>query len=189
MTQAIFKKVQCTSPIGLHSITYKEWGDQDNLHVVICLHGITRVSDDFDILAQTLCKNYRIICPDIVGCGRSEYLRHSKYYTISQYVNDMLILLAQIKAKVIDWFGTSIGGLIGIVLCSLSHYPIRRLILNDIGPSIDLSALTHISNYISRDIRFNTFDEAAHYIRTISTHFGPHSDLEWHKLASDRCAM
>lgn len=185
MTQAVFKKVQCISPIGLHSMVYKEWGDPDNLHVLVCLHGMTRVSDDFDVLANSLCKSYRVICPDIVGCGRSEYLRDPKYYTILQYVNDIIILLARLDAKVIDWLGTSIGGLIGIILCSFSNHPIRRLILNDIGPAVNLSVLMQIRDHMNRDIRFDTFDEAAHYIRTISVHFGPHTNSEWYKLAAD----
>jgi pimeloyl-ACP methyl ester carboxylesterase len=185
MTQAVLKSVQCISPAGLHSMAYKEWGDPQNPNVLVCVHGVTRVGDDFDRVARELCDVYRVICPDVVGRGRSGRLRDPQYYVIPQYVSDMVTLLARADAETVDWFGTSMGGLIGMGLASLPDNPIRRLLLNDIGPSLNASALARIGEYIGQDIRFATFDEAAQYIRTISATFGPHTDEEWHKLAAD----
>ncbi|MBP0596887.1 alpha/beta hydrolase [Herbaspirillum sp. LeCh32-8] len=185
MTEAVVKTVQCISPAGLHTMAYKEWGDARNPNVLVCVHGVTRVSDDFDRMARELCDTYRVVCPDVVGRGRSGRLKNPQFYTVPQYVSDMVTLLARLDAEIVDWFGTSMGGLIGMGLASLPENPIRRLVLNDIGPSINGSALARIGEYIGQDVRFDTFEEAANYIRTISASFGTHSDEEWHKLAHD----
>ncbi|WP_343721882.1 alpha/beta hydrolase [Herbaspirillum seropedicae] len=185
MTEAVVKTVQCISPAGLHTMAYKEWGDARNPNVLVCVHGVTRVSDDFDRMARELCDTYRVICPDVVGRGRSGRLANPQFYTVPQYVSDMVTLLARLDAQIVDWFGTSMGGLIGMALASLSGNPIRRLVLNDIGPSINGAALARIGDYIGQDVRFDSFEEAAQYIRTISASFGQHSDEEWHKLAKD----
>ena len=189
MTQAQIKTVQCISPAGLHKMAYKEWGDSDNPKVLVCVHGLTRVSEDFDSLAQALCGTYRVICPDVAGRGRSDWLRNPQLYRIPQYVSDMVTLLARVLANTgqeqVDWFGTSMGGLIGIALASLPDSPIRKLLLNDIGPTLDPVALARIGDYVGQAVHFKTFDEAAKFIRDISATFGPHTDVEWHKLATD----
>ncbi|MFZ1181022.1 MAG: alpha/beta hydrolase [Herbaspirillum sp.] len=183
MTHAVLKTVQCISPAGLHSMAYKEWGDPRNPNVLVCVHGVTRVGDDFDVMARELAETYRVVCPDVVGRGRSGRLQDPQYYVIPQYVSDMVTLLARLDAGTVDWFGTSMGGLIGMSLASMPGNPVRRLILNDIGPSIDALALERIGKYIGQDIRFTTFGEAAQYIRAISATFGPHTDEEWRQLA------
>src|SRR4051794_6066977 len=119
MTQSQIKTVQCLSPAGLHSMAYQEWGDPHNPKVLVCVHGVTRVSDDFDSLARELCGIYRVVCPDIVGRGRSGRLRDPRYYQLPQYVSDMVTLLARLDVETVDWFGTSMGGLIGMGLASL----------------------------------------------------------------------
>lgn len=185
MTQARLKTVQCLSPAGLHVMAYKEWGDPRNPKVLVCVHGLTRVSDDFDNLARELCQDYRVVCPDVVGRGRSGRLRDPQHYQLPQYVSDMVTLLARLEAETVHWFGTSMGGLIGFGLASLPDNPIRKLILNDIGPALNAEAMTRIGNYIGQDVRFPTVDDAVRYIREISLPFGPHTDEEWRKLAMD----
>lgn len=185
MTQAQLKTVQCLSPAGLHQMAYQEWGDPANDRTLICVHGLTRVSNDFDALAQALANDYRIICPDVVGRGRSGHLRDPQYYRVPQYVSDMVTLIARLDVASVDWFGTSMGGVIGMALASLPDNPIRKLLLNDIGPSIDAEALARIGAYVGQEVRFATFDEAWQYVRAISQSFGPHSDEQWRKLAAD----
>ncbi|WP_038490344.1 alpha/beta fold hydrolase [Collimonas arenae] len=185
MTIATHKSVQCISPSGLHKMAYQEWGDPHNPNVLLCLHGVTRVSDDFDQLARAVCDTYRVVCPDIVGRGRSGWLRDPQYYVLPQYLNDVVTLLARLNAETVDLVGTSMGGLIGIGLASLPENPIRKLVLNDVGPSLNPDAMGRIGEYIGADMRFATFDEAAAYIRSISASFGPHTDAEWRKLAAD----
>ncbi|UVW27334.1 alpha/beta fold hydrolase [Massilia sp. H6] len=190
MSQARLKSVQCSSPAGLHRMAYKEWGDPANPRVLVCVHGVTRVADDFDQLAQALCGHYRVVCPDVVGRGRSQRLRDPAYYTVPQYVADMVTLVARVTQGDdgdggVHWFGTSMGGLIGMVLAALEDSPVRKLVINDIGPVLDQGAVQRIGEYIGQDIRFPDFDAGAAYVRTVSTSFGPHTDEEWFKLASD----
>lgn len=166
-------------------MAYKEWGDPHNPNVLLCVHGVTRVSDDFDLLARSLADTYRVVCPDVVGRGRSGRLANPQHYQVPQYVSDMVTLLARLDAETVDWFGTSMGGLIGIGLASLPGNPLRKVILNDIGPALNPEALTRIGGYIGQEVHFATFEEGVQYIRTISATFGPHTDEEWKKLASD----
>ncbi|MFT5644693.1 MAG: pimeloyl-ACP methyl ester carboxylesterase [Janthinobacterium sp.] len=189
MIEAKLKSVQCMSPVGLHSMAYKEWGARDNPNVLVCVHGVTRVSGDFDALAQAMAGEYRVICPDIVGRGRSSWLLDKNLYQIPQYVSDMVTLLARVldpdAVQKVDWFGTSMGGLIGMVLASLPGNPVRKLVLNDIGPTLNPDALARIGDYIGQDVHFPSFEQAARFIRDMSATFGPHTDQQWHKLASD----
>ena len=185
MTQARIDSVQCLSPTGLHRLGFKEWGDPTNRKVLVCVHGVTRVSDDFDALASAMSDTYRVVCPDIVGRGRSGRLLDPRNYQVPQYVADMVTLLARLNADSVDWFGTSMGGLIGIGLASLPASPIKKLILNDIGPALNPEALLRIGDYIGQDVRFDSFEQAAAYIKSISLTFGPHSEAQWHKLAAD----
>ncbi|KQQ36097.1 alpha/beta hydrolase [Duganella sp. Leaf126] len=188
MTVAQHHFVTCMSPAGLHQMFYKEWGDRHNPRVLICVHGVTRVGDDFDHLARALSGDYRVICPDVVGRGRSGWLKNPQFYGIPQYVSDMVTLLARVtdgERQTVDWFGTSMGGLIGLGLASLPGNPIRKLVLNDIGPVLEPAALQRIGDYIGQDLRFNSFDEGAQFIRDVSASFGAHTEQEWHKLATD----
>jgi pimeloyl-ACP methyl ester carboxylesterase len=189
MTEARIKSVQCISPAGLHRMAYKEWGDPANQNVLVCVHGVTRVGDDFDSLARALSDHYRVVCPDVVGRGRSGRLRNPQLYQIPQYVSDMVTLVARVTANSdggpVDWFGTSMGGLIGMGLASLPDNPIRKLVLNDIGPTLDPAALQRIGDYIGQDLRFDSFDDGAAFVREVSASFGQHTDEQWHKLASD----
>jgi len=185
MTQPRINSVQCLSPAGLHNMAYKEWGDPENPDVLLCVHGLTRVSDDFDALAQALSPNYRVVCPDVVGRGRSSWLADPQHYVIPQYLSDIVTLLARLSAKNLDWVGTSMGGLIAMELAMLPGNPIRKLVLNDIGPGLNTEAIKGICDYIGKAVRFPTFEEGMNYIKTISTSFGPHSDAEWRKMATD----
>jgi pimeloyl-ACP methyl ester carboxylesterase len=189
MIEAKIKSVQCFSLSGLHKMAYKEWGDADNPNVLVCVHGVTRVSDDFDNLARALCKDYRVVCPDVVGRGRSGKLRNPQLYRIPQYVSDMVTLLARVLAngerQTVDWFGTSMGGLIGMGLASLPDSPVSKLVLNDIGPTLDAVAVQRIGDYIGQDVRFPSFEAGAKFVRDVSLTFGEHTDEEWRKLATD----
>jgi pimeloyl-ACP methyl ester carboxylesterase len=189
MTEARLKSVQCSSPAGLHRVAYKEWGDPDNQNVLVCVHGVTRVADDFDHLATALADRYRVVAPDVAGRGRSERLRNPALYTVPQYVSDMVTLIARVTANsdtgAVDWFGTSMGGLIGMMLASLEGTPIRKLVLNDIGPVLNQDAMQRIGDYIGQDLRFPSFEAGAAFVREVSLSFGPHSEEEWHKLAKD----
>lgn len=185
MMQPRIKMVQCLSPAGLHRMAYQTWGDDDNPRVLVCVHGVTRVSDDFDRLAESLSEHYRVICPDVVGRGRSDWLRDPRHYIVPQYVSDMVTLIARLDVTQVDWVGTSMGGLIGMGLAALPDSPVRKMVINDIGPNLNFPALARIGEYIAQDVRFDSFEQGRDYIRQVSAPFGPHSDEEWDKLARD----
>ena len=185
MKQPKINTVQCLSPAGLHTMAYREWGEADNPQVLVCVHGVTRVSDDFDHLAEALSDRYRVICPDVVGRGRSSWLKNPQYYAVPQYVSDMVTLLARLDVPQVDWFGTSMGALIGMGLAALPDAPVRKMIMNDVGPNLNFTALMRIGEYIAKEVRFSSFEQGRDYIRTIAASFGPHTDEEWNKLARD----
>ncbi len=170
-------------PGGFHRVAYTEWGDPDNPDVLVCVHGLTRNGRDFDHLAETLADRYRVICPDIVGRGRSDWLADKAQYDYGNYTSDMAALLAHLDAQQVDWLGTSMGGLIGLLLAATPNTPIRRLVLNDVGPHLPLAALERIGDYVGLDLAFDSFDEAATYLKTIQAGWGALSDTQWQHLA------
>src|SRR5699024_11919157 len=88
--------VTCASPGGVHRMAYWEWGDPDNNRVLVCVHGLTRSGRDFDPLARRLARHYRVVCPDVVGRGRSDWLIDPAHYGVPQYVAAMLTLIARL---------------------------------------------------------------------------------------------
>ncbi len=176
------RTVQCIGPHGLHRMAYTEWGDPDNPKVLVCVHGLTRNGRDFDALAQVLSDDYRVVCPDVVGRGRSDWLGVKSDYGFPQYVADMVTLIARLNVDSVHWVGTSMGGLIGMSLASLPRTPIQRMLLNDVGPVITASSLERIGLYTGRAPRFESMEAAEAYIREISAPFGKLSDAQWHHL-------
>jgi pimeloyl-ACP methyl ester carboxylesterase len=176
------KSVQCLSPAGLHAMAYAEWGAADNPRVLICVHGLTRLGRDFDRLARALSPEYRVVCPDVVGRGRSDFLRDPIHYGIPQYVADMVTLIGRLDVEQVDWVGTSMGGLIGISLAGLANSPIRRLVLNDVGPRLDAAALVRIGEYVGVPMSFSDVDQAVDYISTIARPFGLTRRQDWREL-------
>ncbi len=166
-------------------MVYKEWGKDSNPDVLVCVHGLTRASDDFDVLAEALCGRYRIICPDVVGRGRSAWLKDAHFYTLPVYISDMLRLFKQARIQRAAWLGTSMGGLIGMAIAAAYAGLVRKLILNDIGPALNPAALSRIGDYVGQQPEFDTFEEAMHYIKQISVSFGPHDDKQWTRFAAN----
>ena len=171
--------VQCLAPEGLHRMAYWEWGDAANPKVLVCVHGLSRQGRDFDTFAQAMCGEYRVVCPDVVGRGQSDWLKNPASYAIPAYVADMVTLLARLNADEVHWVGTSMGGLIGLGLAALAESPIRRLVLNDVGPAIEYAALARIGTYLGAPAHWKTQEEAADALRAISLGFGPHTREEW----------
>ena len=167
------------SPEGFHKLSYLEWGDRDNSDVLICVHGLTRNAHDFDFLAQDLCKDYRVICPDILGRGDSDYIGSTLMYNFTQYISDMVSLIARIGVSEVNWLGTSMGGIIGMMLASLPKTPIKKLILNDVGMVIPSLAMTRIATYAQNDLGFQNLDEAKKYFKLIMPAFGIQDEEKW----------
>lgn len=169
-------------PHGFHRVHYTEWGDGANPRVLICVHGLTRTGRDFDFLAQALEADYRVLCPDVVGRGQSDWLTHKMDYGYPLYMSDMAALVARSGATQVDWVGTSMGGLIGMFLAAQPGSPIRKLVMNDVGPFIPKAGIQRIAAYVGKPLRFADLAEIERYLRTIAAPFGALTDAQWRHL-------
>lgn len=170
---------------GFHRVVYSEWGEAHaDTCPILCVHGLTRHRRDFDPLANYLSKqNRHVYCPDVVGRGDSDYLKNPLHYTFEQYGADMNAMIARIHPiNKIDWIGSSMGGLIGMMVASLPNNPIRRLVMNDIGPQLPTPALTRMSKYTGTDPIFKNLDEAKLYFKSVYSGFGQLSEADWQHI-------
>jgi pimeloyl-ACP methyl ester carboxylesterase len=174
--------VLCLDPHGFHRMRYVEWGDAANPRVLICVHGLTRNARDFDYVAGRLADAYRVVCPDVAGRGRSDWLRDKSDYKYPVYCNDMATLMAKLGAETVDWLGTSMGGIIGMLLAATPGSPVRKLVLNDVGALIPKAALERICTYVGREPAFASLAELEGTMRSVSP-FGSLTDEQWHHLA------
>ncbi|MCK5361702.1 MAG: alpha/beta hydrolase [Gammaproteobacteria bacterium] len=167
---------------GSHRVAYTEFGESDNPRVLICVHGLTRNGRDFDTLAAALAGDYRVICPDVAGRGASDWLAEKNDYGYPQYVSDMVALISHLSADSVHWLGTSMGGLIGMLLAAQPGSPVARLVMNDVGPLIPKAALARIAAYVGGDPRFSSVQQLDDYLREIYAPFGPFTDAQWRGL-------
>lgn len=187
MSEPTLLYIHCPDAQGGHRMAYWQWGNPQARHVVLCVHGLTRQGRDFDTLAQALLAHagdsLQVICPDVVGRGRSDWLKDPQGYQIPFYAADMLVLLAQLQPVTLDWLGTSMGGLIGLAVAGQPELPtfakVRRLVLNDVGPVIEWQALQRIGQYLGRVGVFDSEQQAADALWSISSSFGPHTPQQW----------
>ncbi|MFD3191941.1 alpha/beta fold hydrolase [Sedimentitalea sp. HM32M-2] len=166
---------------GFHTLRYRDWGDPDSDRTVLCFHGLTRNSHDFDPLAKSMSRDHRVVCPDIVGRGRSDWLARDSGYHLVQYNFDAALLAARVGAPHYGWIGTSLGGLMGISLAGMENSPISRLVINDIAPEIPLPALRRVSRYI-RNKTFEDLESAEAHLRETLAPFGPMTDRDWKRM-------
>jgi pimeloyl-ACP methyl ester carboxylesterase len=181
-----FGSVRSLSKSGHHRIAYTEWGDPSASRVAVCVHGLTRQGRDFDPLAVALAeRGYRVLCPDLPGRGRSGWLKDPNGYDLQQYVNDVMMVIARAEVEHVDWIGTSLGGLIGMVVASMGRSPLRRLVVNDVGPYLPSHALSRLGRYLwSMPKSFGNFHAAEAYFREILAPYGPLGDSEWFHLTT-----
>jgi pimeloyl-ACP methyl ester carboxylesterase len=165
-----------------HRVAYTEWGESDNPRVLVCVHGLTRNGRDFDTLAEALAGEYRVVCPDVVGRGASDWLEDKSEYGYPRYVADMLALIGHLEADDVHWVGTSMGGLIGMFLSALPESPITRMVMNDVGPFLPKAALQRIVAYVGEDPRFPDMEALDAYLRVIYAPFGPFTEDQWQGL-------
>lgn len=181
-------ELDCPDPKGMfgksgtHRIVWYEWGEP-SAKPVLCVHGLTRNGHDFDFFAEALVKKgYRVICPDVVGRGKSAWLENPKHYGYPLYCADMLFLLDHLGIKTVDWVGTSMGGLMGMMIAATHPERISRLVLNDIGSFIPKAALMRIGAYISQRISFRSMEDGKEYLRNAMATFGIFKEEHWDHL-------
>lgn len=178
------RQLYVEEPGGRYALGYADWGDPAAGRTIICLHGLTRNGRDFDHLAAVLAQEARVLCPDVIGRGRSDPLTTAADYAIPTYVAHMLQFVRQLGLERVDLIGTSMGGLIGMGVAASEDSPIRRLVLNDIGPFLPKAALERINTYLGRDLRFADLLELEAHLREVHVGFGPLTDEQWRHLAT-----
>lgn len=195
MTEPTLHFADCKDAAEGHRMAWWQWGRPTSRHVVLCVHGLTRQGRDFDVLAESIVSraggDVRVVCPDMVGRGESDWLVDPQHYQLPLYAADVLAMIAQLHGEqpiaVLDYVGTSMGGLIGLAIAGSKDAPLpvpmRRLVINDVGPALDPVALQRIGSYVGRGGRYASFGEAADALWALSTSFGPHSSDEWHALS------
>ena len=166
---------------GFHRVVYYEWGEPANPRVAICVHGLTRSGRDFDVLADALSATHRVLAVDMPGRGRSDWLANKADYAFPTYLATLTALLAACGAEQVDWIGTSMGGLLGMVMAAQPQTPVARLVVNDVGPLIEAEALKRIGQYVGMDPTFENYAAIVAYVRAISP-FGLLDDAQWDHL-------
>lgn len=191
MTVPTLHHLVCPDSQGSHRLAWWQWGAPDAAHAVVCVHGLSRQGRDFDVLARALVgrapDGLRVICPDMPGRGESDWLADPMHYQLPLYAADMLALIAHLNSArsigTLDWVGTSMGGLIGMLVCGQPApglpVAVRRLVLNDIGPAIEWAAIERIASYLGQAGHFDDVEAAADALLAISSGFGRHTEAEW----------
>ena len=174
--------VTCENHTGSHQMVYREWGDKENARVLICVHGLTRNSMDFYDLAESLSESYRVICPDIVGRGQSDWLPEGTPYELGQYIKDLNSIIAKLQLSKVDWLGTSMGGILGMIMASVPDTPIKRLVLNDVGCYVKAEALQRIQGYIGVT-EYKDIQEVETAVRNSFLSYADLTDEQWLRLA------
>jgi len=170
------------NPQGFHKVAYQEWGEADNPNVVLCVHGLTRNAGDFYWLAKALARKYRVICPDMVGRGNSDYFYDGSRYNYAQYMSDLNALMVRLEVGSLYWVGTSMGGLIGMMIGALSQNPIKAMVMNDIGPFVPSKGLERLAKYVPKAHVFNTFEAATHFLKSTLLGCNDLTDAQWKQL-------
>lgn len=177
------KTVLGYSAAGFHTIHYLEWGVDHEAETVVCVHGLSRNGRDFDQLAQTLCDDFRVICPDLIGRGLSDWMTSEAFYTYPQYAADITCLLGHAQTQNVHWVGTSMGGILGMFLAIQAKSPIKSLVINDIGAFIPGRALSRIASYVKNPPIFSTYERGEKYMQQLLSPFGPLETHQWQHLA------
>ena len=177
------EQLNCLGLHGFHKIAYSYFDGPAGARPIVCVHGLTRNGNDFDVLAARLAKRGPVACPDMPGRGRSPWLPVKADYSYPLYLGTVAALFARLGAEEVDYVGTSMGGIIGMMLAAQPGSPIRRLVLNDVGPFIPLASLERIAEYVGIDPSFPSVAAVEQYLRTIHAPFGALTDAQWHHMA------
>jgi pimeloyl-ACP methyl ester carboxylesterase len=168
----------------LKHMAVHEWGDERNPRVVICVHGLSRNGRDFDVLADALSRDFRVLCPDVPGRGESDWLANAEQYTIPIYAQFVGAMISEFGLKTYDWVGTSMGGLIGMVMAASPGSGMRRFVVNDVGPVIERVALDRIAMYVGRNPLYASYTDLFEAARPFLSTFGPLDDEALHHMVA-----
>jgi pimeloyl-ACP methyl ester carboxylesterase len=178
-------RLKVLGPHGFTDVAYADWGDLGAPRVAVCVHGLTRNGRDFDWLARALAgRGWRVLCPDMPGRGDSDWLAEPGDYAYPLYNAVGAALIARAGIDEAAWIGTSMGGIIGMLLAAQRGTPIARLVLNDVGALIPKASVERIGTYIGNDTLFVDSAALEAYLRRVHAPFGALTDAQWRHLAS-----
>jgi pimeloyl-ACP methyl ester carboxylesterase len=176
------RHLACLAPSGFHRVAYDERPGPAGAPTLVCVHGLSRNSHDFDVLADAMSRRYRVVCPDMAGRGRSEWLKNSAEYVVPTYVADCAALIARLDVETVDWVGTSMGAVIGFLLAAQPGAPIRKLVVNDAGPFVSKETLAWLGTFIGADPTFESLEAMERAVRENSAGFGALTDAQWRAM-------
>jgi pimeloyl-ACP methyl ester carboxylesterase len=165
-----------------HQLATWTFGDPSNKRVALCVHGLTRNGRDFDYLASTLAETHYVLCPDLPGRGKSDWLSNTQHYNYDTYTQVLLKLLDSVNAENVDWIGTSLGGILGMRIAAEYSNRVNRLVLNDVGAVVTIKGLERINKYVGITMNFNGREEAEAYLQEIFAQFGIRDPQHWQHL-------
>ena len=151
--------------------------------MVLCAHGYSGNARDFDYLAQRLGTTARIVCIDFPGRGDSQWLNSALEYNLLQFAADARALIERLGAKQVDWVGTSMGGLVGMMLASQPSTPIRRLVMNDVGAYLPMDALQAIGRHLNAPESFASLEAVEKHLRRTRRDWGKIDERQWGTMA------
>jgi pimeloyl-ACP methyl ester carboxylesterase len=168
-----------------YTVAYRAHGKASNPNVLVCVHGVSRNARDFDAIGEALSDQYYVIALDMPGRGQSEWLDDKSHYGNALYDTVAGEIIAMTGAAKVDWLGTSMGGNIGMRIAAMKNSPIRKLVLNDIGPFVPAEGRQANGASFGLDNRFASEAEGIAWVRENRTAFGPFTDAEWEKFGRD----
>lgn len=180
----IFGSFPYTDENGTVWLAFVDWGTRRRGRVVVCAHGLTRQGRDFDALARALSTDFQAIAIDVAGRGRSGWLADKAGYTFETYLRHVWGLMDYRALTAMDWVGTSMGGILGMLLAAAEDSPIRRLVINDVGPFVSGAALATIGRHVGNNPRFANLQAACDYLREVHAGFGDLTDADWSDMTT-----
>jgi pimeloyl-ACP methyl ester carboxylesterase len=169
--------------MGYHRVHYTEWGPRDAARTILCVHGYSGNARDFDPLARALSSDARVVCMDVPGRGRSDWLASGLHYQFPQFLGDIERLIQRLEVDRVDWIGTSMGGLLGMLAAAQPKSRVRRLVMNDVGAFLPVQALREIARRLDAPERFDTLRDVERHLRETRREWGAITDAQFRELA------
>jgi len=168
----------------MHKIAFYEWGNPTNPKKLVCVHGLSRNGRDFDYVATELMQDYHVLSIDMPGRGKSEWLPDKTHYSYAQYLSDLILWLVRMNISRCDWLGTSMGGILGLMMATVAPDRIGKLVLNDIGNTVSATGLRRIIDYVGKIPSFPNRVAASEYVKTVFAPFGLNQEEHWQHMLS-----
>ena len=175
--------LQLAGPTGPRRIHFTDWGPRRRKRAILCVHGYSGNARDFDALAAAFAHDTRVICIDVAGRGESDWLGSALEYNFSRFLADIDAVVASLGLREIDWVGTSMGGLLGMLHAARPGSNVRRLVMNDVGAYVPLDGLLEIAGNLDAPARFATLDDVQAHLRHARREWGEVPEALWQPMA------